>query len=461
MEVEIISKEIIIPSSPTPCHLRTFNLCLLDQLIPAPYAPLVLFYPNYDGIIMTHLEISEKLQVLKQSLSRTLSKFYPLAGVIKDDLSIECNDKGAYCATTKVNNLHLSDFLDEPNLDLITQFLPCDPSFQGSMAGKRVTNIQINLFECGGIAIGLCISHKVLDGSGLKTFLKSWAGNGMATTKRKTEEIIICPNLIAASSLFPANDLWLRDSSIGMWISTFKKGKSITRRFVFDSSSITRLRTMAKNGSKSDFRSPTRVESISAFLWKSVKSACESVHGSRRSSMLTHIVNLRKRAIPALSEHSVGNLIWISSAKCPANLEKGLPELVDQVRSSISKIDGDYIKKLCGNKGSSLMRKSLKEIGEFGSKEEGDYIGFSSWCGFGFYDIDFGWGKPIWVSSYAVNAPVFMNLVLLLETRNGDGIEAWVTLDEQEMEILKHNQEFLAFASLDPSPLKLGNVAVI
>ncbi|KAI5667955.1 hypothetical protein M9H77_17808 [Catharanthus roseus] len=142
-------------------------------------------------------------------------------------------------------------------------------------------------------------------------------------------------------------------------------------------------------------------------------------------------------------------------------LEKGLPKLADQVRSSISKIDGDYIKKLCGNKGSSLMRKSLKEIGEFGSKEEGEEeincIGFSSLCGFDFYDIDFGWGKPIWVSSYVVNALVLMNLVLLLETRNDDRIEAWVTIDEQEMEILERNEEFLAFASFDPSPLELGN----
>ena len=100
------------------------------------------------------------------------------------------------------------------------------------------------------------------------------------------------------------------------------------------------------------------------------------------------------------------------------------------------------------------MRKSLKEIGEFGSKEAAvDYLGFSSWCGFGFYEIDFGWGKPIWVSSFAVNAPVFMNLIILMETRLGDGIEAWVTLDQQEMDIMEHDQELMAFISVDPSPL--------
>lgn len=475
-EVKIISREFIKPSSPTAHHLRTFKLSLLDQLIPAPYAPIVLFYPNnHGGGVINPGEIAKKLAVLKQALSKSLSNFYPLAGIISDDLSIECNDQGAYYVTAMVVNHHLSKFLEKPDLHFICQFLPCDPTFMGPMAGKSVTNVQINLFECGGIAISLCISHKILDGNGLKTFLKSWAemANG-------TEEIHnVCPNFVA-SSLFPANDdLWLRDSSMAMWRSMFKKGKSSTKRFVFDAAAINTLKAMATSDSgRSNLRSPTRVETTSAFLWKCVKEASESINGYKRSSMLTHVVNLRKRATPALSENSIGNLIWISSAKCtippppPANRyhhhhhnnnqDKGLPELADLVRHSISKFVGDYVKKLCdgGNKGSALMRKTLKEIEDFGSnrseeEEEVDYLGFSSWCGFGFYEIDFGWGKPIWVSSYAVAAPVFMNLVILLETRNGDGIEAWVTLDEQEMDFLLHNHEILAFTSMDPSPLKV------
>lgn len=466
-EVQIISREFIKPSSPTPPHLKTFKLSLLDQLIPAPYAPIVLFYPNHGGGVNGLEETAKKLAVLKQALSKSLSNFYPLAGIIGDDLSIECNDHGAYYVTAMVNNHHLSEFLDRPDLHLICRFLPCDPTFMGPVAGKNVTNVQINVFECGGIAIGLCISHKVLDGNGLKTFLKSWSE--MANRAGETN---VCPSFVA-SSLFPTNnDLWLRDSSMAMWSSMFKKGKSSTKRFVFDAAAITTLKAMATSASapasgagRSNLRSPTRVEATSAFLWKCVKAASESINGYKRSSMLTHVVNLRKRATPTLSEHSIGNLVWISSAKCtlpPVNRhhhqDKGLPELAEIVRHSISKIDGDYVKKLCdGNKGSALMRKTLKEIGDFGSNllEEVDYLGFSSWCGFGFYEIDFGWGKPIWVSSYAVAAPVFMNLVILMETRNGDGIEAWVTLDEQEMEFLQHNHEILAFTSMDPSPLNV------
>nr|XP_027090417.1 vinorine synthase-like [Coffea arabica] len=441
MEVQLISQVIVKPSSPTPSHLKIFKLSLLDQLIPAPYAPIVLFYPNYNGA--SYPQILKRVEKLEQSLSKTLASFYPLAGTIQDDLSIECNDKGAYFATTKVD-CHLFQFLSKPDLQLICKFLPCDVGSVGPMAGTRVTNIQVNVFECGGIAIGLCISHRILDGAALKSFLKSWAATATGAEENAG------PNFIA-SSLFPATDFWLKDSALAMWGASFKVGRSVTKRFVFDAASIASLRAMATS---SGARCLTRVEAISAFLWKCSMAASEANSGYRKSSMLTHVVNLRPRAAPTLSEHSIGNLIWISGARCLVNQDKGMPALADQIQYSISKINSDYVKKMHGNEGPALMRKSLKEIGDFGSKEAAvDYLGFSSWCGFGFYEIDFGWGKPIWVSSFAVNAPVFMNLIILMETRLGDGIEAWVTLDQQEMDIMEHDQELMAFISVDPSPL--------
>ncbi|KAK8512614.1 hypothetical protein V6N13_082850 [Hibiscus sabdariffa] len=36
----------------------------------------------------------------------------------------------------------------------------------------------------------------------------------------------------------------------------------------------------------------------------------------------------------------------------------------------------------------------------------------------------------MWLSTGGIDGLVLQNLVILMETRNGDGIEAWVTLDE-------------------------------
>lgn len=83
------------------------------------------------------------------------------------------------------------------------------------------------------------------------------------------------------------------------------------------------------------------------------------------------------------------------------------------------------MKSLQGEEKYSVMLKSLKEIEEPMSRGEVDYIGFSSLCNFWLYEADFGWGKPIWVSSGEASGSIFMNLGILFDTRFGDGIEAW------------------------------------
>jgi hypothetical protein len=238
MEVQIISKQNVKPSSPTPSPLRNFKLSLLDQLVTVPYAPILLFYPVNKKVSTGDLDVPKRLELLKNSLSETLTHFYPLAGKIKDELSIDCNDEGAYYVETQVN-CHLSEFLRQPDLLLANQFFPCELLPTESTAVTYVANFQVNVFECGGIVIGMCISHRVVDGAALSTFLKAWSA-----TAEGSKEAIIYPEFIA-SSLFPANDLWLRDSAIVMFGSLLKKGQCMTKRFVFDASAISNLKAQA------------------------------------------------------------------------------------------------------------------------------------------------------------------------------------------------------------------------
>jgi shikimate O-hydroxycinnamoyltransferase len=67
VEVEVISKEIIKPSLPTPTHLRYYHLSFIDQLNPPVYASFIFFYTDND----TYSNIT-KSSVLKQSLSDVL-----------------------------------------------------------------------------------------------------------------------------------------------------------------------------------------------------------------------------------------------------------------------------------------------------------------------------------------------------------------------------------------------------
>ncbi|CAI9270459.1 unnamed protein product [Lactuca saligna] len=421
METKIISKENIKPSSPTPSHLKTFDLSALDQIVLSPYVPFIIYYPNNNGDNSN--QALQKSQVLKKSLSETLTKFYPLAGTLKNEGSIDCNDIGANYIVASVQ-CRLDEFLKQPDHHLIHGFLPFVPSFDKSSVGNQVTNVQLNIFECGGIAIGLCISHRIVDGASVYMFLKAWSN--MA---RGVEEVEY-PNF-TTPSLFPAKGSWLRDIFMGLGRSLLKEGKCSTKRFVFGSDAIARLRARAKSNG---VQRPSRVEVVSSLIWKCAMDATKEASGIQKPSSLSHFVNLRSKLKSTLSNNFMGNVIWISNAVSLPSDETPLHSLVN--------------------------KKSLQEMG--GSTGGIDNYGFTSWCRMGFYEIDFGWGKPSWVTGIVGDgSPVFMNLVTLMDTKSGEGIEAWVNLDESEMEILKKNQELLSYASLDPSPLLNGEIGAL
>lgn len=64
---------------------------------------------------------------------------------------------------------------------------------------------------------------------------------------------------------------------------------------------------------------------------------------------------------------------------------------------------------------------------------------FTSWCRYPFYEADFGnWGKPIWASgAYHI----------LIDDKEGHGIEAWVNLDEQDVNKSHENSIIKRFAT--------------
>ncbi|KAJ6408563.1 hypothetical protein OIU84_011816 [Salix udensis] len=64
---------------------------------------------------------------------------------------------------------------------------------------------------------------------------------------------------------------------------------------------------------------------------------------------------------------------------------------------------------------------------------------FSSWCKFPFYEADFGWGKPIRLSP----ALQLNRVVIFLDTADGEGIEAWISLSKEDMVMFEQHLESL------------------
>ncbi|KAK9934476.1 hypothetical protein M0R45_021617 [Rubus argutus] len=419
VEVEVISKEIIKPSSPTPNHLRHHQFSYLDQIAPSIYSSLVLFF-EFNG--ETQPNITEISNHLKKSLAEVLTIFYPLAGRSHYNLYIDCNDQGIPFLEARVNYCKLSDVLHNPIPDEVNKLVPFD-LVDGD--NNIPLGVQLNVFECGGFAIGQCVSHKIADALSMLMFSKAWA----ATTRRALgdHQVEIQHPEFVAATLFPTK---LFAQQLEPRISVAKN--KVTKRFVFDASNIEVLRAKYVGIHENQvIRRPSRFETLSAFI--SSRFAAVTEYEKLHSSI--HAVNLRPRFDPPLPLHYFGNLVsGAGTAPSLLNTRGACYGMARQVREAISRIDKGYIKKLQG--GAGHMSRSLT-----GDEVVASF--YTSLCKFPLYDNDFGWGRPSWVSVGSPGFDLFDNVVIFVDTRDADGIEACITSPKEVFTKLESDTEFL------------------
>ncbi|KAM4079377.1 hypothetical protein ACB094_09G113100 [Castanea mollissima] len=390
VHVNIISREIIRPSSPAIRHLKPFKLSVLDQYTPTTYIPRILFYSKSPQTSST--------DHVKNSLSETLNSFYPFSGRMQDNLFIDFYNEGIPFNESRVH-CSLSDFLQHPK----TEF--------AQLA------VQVNIFDCGGIGIGLCSSHKITDGATLNAFLNTWAAIAGGPLKNFAANILLSQLVLL---------VFLGHHILSLW---FKKEKYKTRRFVFDAKAIATLKEKAKS---EQVQNPTRTESLSSFIYIHARAASRLTSSSPRPSILVQAVNIRRKIIHTSHDY---NSVESTEIK--------LRGLVATLREAVAKIDSD-VRILQGHEGFTTKMKAAMVF------KNPEIFGFASWLTFGFDEIDFGWGKPVWVGLMGEGGSG-RNLIVLQNTTSGNGIEAWVTLEENIMSILEQDPEFLAFATLNPT----------
>lgn len=169
MKFNIVSKELIKPSIPTPSQDVDYNLSFLDEPTPHFYIPLVLYYHNHN-----HMQQSEILGRLKTALSNALTKFYPLAGRNDGQTLVRCNDEGVCFVVARVDGL-LQEVIESQEDKELEQLVPYGKGNAIVAKTAELLAVQVSLFSCGGVAIGVCISHRIADVCSLCAFLKGWA----------------------------------------------------------------------------------------------------------------------------------------------------------------------------------------------------------------------------------------------------------------------------------------------
>nr|XP_011457542.1 PREDICTED: deacetylvindoline O-acetyltransferase-like [Fragaria vesca subsp. vesca] len=221
--------------------------------------------------------------------------------------------------------------------------------------------------------------------SSLSFCLKTWAAIALGVSGDHSHAETNRPEFISAN-LFPPKDL---TGYINPSIASITKNK-VTKRFVFDASNIEVLRVKYEGnaGLEKDEKHPSRVEVLSAFIWSRFVAVTKDTGAAEKLYMVIHAVNLRSRFDPPLPEHSFGNLYRVAR-KISIN-----PSFL---------INSTYY---------YIRRRIL-----------------------------------LWSHKAGSPARTFKNLVHFLDTKEGDGIEAYICLEKEVMAKFETDSEFLAYVN--------------
>ncbi|CAL1379979.1 unnamed protein product [Linum trigynum] len=507
MEVVVKSVEKVKPSwykysslvSEDDHELRPpFKLCSLDQLVTAAtYTPLILFYTMETA---SSWEWSPEIMSskLRESLSLTLTSYYPLSGRVKDGVVIENFEAGAPFIESRVQGHSLAEFLRPPKLEFLNKLLPVEPlafhqttvtddddcdyddriPLELQLPAAQVI-VQMNTFDCGGIAIGLCFNHQVVDGPIMSIFLRTWAAHcrqlllmcGSAEGRELTAQSVSTEDLSRGSTAFPPRHQGSPPQVLQPLIEEIEAKdnaiKTATRRFVFYDHAITSLRSLATTSTLI----PTRTEALVAFIWGSTIAAATASNSSK-PLCLTQAVNLRPRMKKReatddellLSQHSLGNLFSMAASFC----NSGMISTTTTATTAISALAPLLREAVVAAVDEKHLDVLSSQQGGFDAMVEGLGIGVptlicSSWIRFGFSDIDFGWGKPVWsgaVGEAHRHNAALRDMIILKELApqkegnindyNNGGIEAWIRIDDKVMAALEKDPDFLQFATPNP-----------
>ncbi|XP_047340357.1 tabersonine-19-hydroxy-O-acetyltransferase-like [Impatiens glandulifera] len=426
--VEIISKEMIKPSLPTPFHLRTYQISSLDQLANLIYTRVVFFYnPPFAGEDAVSGETNDIIQVLKSSLSETLTHYYPLAGkfVAEDDL-IDCDDSGAEFTTAVIvgggEDGEFLDAIENPDMGFLEKLVSKEHNI--TKTEDVILAVQITRFPAGEVTVGVCISHKISDAATLCSFMKLWsaAARILISGESSFNELIPLGPVLDAPRIWPSVPGLTRPSII------FNEEKIIVKKFVFNSSSLARLKSELSVGGDIV---PTRVTSMMALIWHTIMNSSSGPQ-TPTNHVLALPSNIRKIMSPPLPDNTLGNIIkLVAVGNCVDGV--ALEVVLGMIKEAIGKLDDEYAKK-----GVPSLEPFLKV---FSSEFKLNMTIITSWCWFPFYEVDLGLGRPVWMT--CLRRPNLPD-ILLLDGPDG-GIEALIGLNVETMDKFEKNPNIISF----------------
>ncbi|KAF7848830.1 hypothetical protein BT93_L1530 [Corymbia citriodora subsp. variegata] len=432
MKIEVQSKKLIKPLAPTPKECQKHGLSFIDDLLFCEYFEVIFFYRSHGR--MHEVDTLQRLRLLEGSLSKTLALFYPLAGrYVEDGLFIDCNDQAVEFIQAKVEGT-LDELLHG---DLDADLLKCLSEYPMKAANRPLVVVQANGFECGGLAIGVRFCHKIGDMSTMATFM-----NSCATTCRSGIHEVVPPKF-ELLSLFP-----VKEPAFMQWPRISLGKKLALSRLRFSSAALSRLKAASNASYSSDSvannSQRSRVEVVFALICKALISIDWATKGLSSPFTISTAMNLREKVQWKIPTNACGN--FIAQITIPFTVEERELDFngrLNLIGNALRNAKMKYAAIADAGVLRSTVTDAMRDYFGLLAKGKENMILLGSWCRFPLYDGDFGWGKPDLVIDIG---PPFRS-VFLMDSPIDGGIDARITLNQDEMVLFKQNPDIAACTS--------------
>ncbi|KAI0493571.1 hypothetical protein KFK09_023690 [Dendrobium nobile] len=435
--------EIQISPSPTLPSQPPQALSYLDTIWLRNARPVErVFFYNFPHPT-THF-IDHNLPNLTRSLSLTLRHFYPLAGSIRRSYDFEDQFEIAYeegdSITITVAELTGDDFRNisgyhpknSKNLCLLVPKTLKSPS-SGQFPPMT---IQITIFPNQGLCIGFASHHAVCDGFGTNIFIQSWAASCRSSKPTLND---ISPAFFDRSVIIDSHGI---GKKLSMAISQSNKilqdqgnlpvshPSLVYATFTLRKNHILQLKELVRTKQVEEGKPSYHLSAFvvtCAYVWRCLVKArgCDE----ERNQYFGISVDWRSRMRPSIPSNYFGNCLVAFFTELKAT------ELVGNDGFEVAALEiGKNIDGLEGREVGELVEEALNKFPKVAGRQTLLVYGSPK---LRYYDVDFGWGRPVKVDTISI---IKNGAISLAESREEDGgIEIGLVLSEEEMNKFEMN----------------------
>ncbi|XP_021846198.2 omega-hydroxypalmitate O-feruloyl transferase-like [Spinacia oleracea] len=362
----------------------TYFLCNTDQAMACIMRTIHLYKSPEKGN-------ADAAKVVRESLSKALVHFYPLAGRLtispEGKLIVDCTGEGPIFVEAEAN-CSVLELVGIASADpIVLKNLVYEVPGATNIIETPIFTVQVTNFKCGAFAVGMAINHCMVDGISAMEFIKSWGeiARGLPlSVPPSLDRTILKTRDPPKNEFLLLQKAFVEIEDISNTHELYEEEEMMYRVFPFNIEKLQRLKEKALEGGVLT-KCCTTFEALTALVWRA---RCKSLrmHHDQQTKLL-FAVDVRAKLNPQLPKGYFGNGIVWAIALCKAGdlLESPFSHTVELVQGAVKLVTDSYVRSSIDYVDMTSVRPSLNGT-----------ILITDWSRLAFHSSNFGWGAPIY-----------------------------------------------------------------